>query len=547
MHIICLSSADEIQQAITDLLKSGVNVNAMNLAKETPLFLVCRMLTDISDDLEDIASSIFYWTAGRLLAYGADPTLQDVHGASCFEIAEGVSQLLDLLNQSIDMSVILPLLRWSEPKSEVCRNKIAQVVRNQKSSKIDCHHYHNDKIGSGAFGHVFAGVDEINGREVAVKRIEKQRLVGPEDRREITNLVKLRDCEEVMRYLGHCEDAHFVFVILDLMEGTLNEYLDNSARDSSLDVTLCRDVVEGLQFLHGNSILHRDVKPGNILYKISPRVCLKLADFGLSTKANFSSTLQTVSVMHTAAGTRCWMAPELPQATKEINHSEASDVFACGLALHFLLADKRHPFTQPSKAPRSAIDEQNETERNVMDCKLFTHKDLSPEARDLLEKMMDESSNTRLKISDAFSQPFFWSKAKSIRFLEAVGNQPEVRLPRYRVTAPSPVELQLEKSLGHEFAIIGWESTISILYLEMTASGGRRYDTTSVVDLVRFICNSYAHASDDCRSAHCQDLLMKDFVFLDKFPSLLVEVYKAVASHGWDKERTEIESALKND
>ena len=306
-------------------------------------------------------------------------------------------------------------------------------------------------------------MDKRNGREVAVKRIEKQRLVGPDDRREIANLVKLRDCEEVVRYLGHCEDTHFVFVILDLMEGNLIEYLEKSTRNSSLDVTLCGDVVKGLQFLHGNNILHRDIKPGNILYKIFPRVCLKLADFGLSTKATSSSTLQTVSVMHTAAGTRCWMAPELLQAIKKIKHLEATDVLACGLAVHFLLADKHHPFTQPSKAPRSAIDEQNETERNIMDYKLFMHKGFSPEARDLLEKMMDESSSTRVKTSDVFSQRFFWSKAKSIRFLKAVGNQREVQSPRYRATAPSLVELQLEKSLGQEFATIGWENTIPTL------------------------------------------------------------------------------------
>ena len=77
----------------------------------------------------------------------------------------------------------------------------------------------------------------------------------------------------------------------------------------------------------------------------------------------------------------------------------------------------------------------------------------------------------------------------------------------------------------------------------MTSVGGHRYDTTSAVELVRFVRNSYAHVSDDARTAHAQDLLLKDFEFFDKFPSLVIEVYKAVMTHGWDK-RPEIQTVL---
>ena len=82
------------------------------------------------------------------------------------------------------------------------------------------------------------------------------------------------------------------------------------------------------------------------------------------------------------------------------------------------------------------------------------------------------------------------------------------------------------------------------VYNEMTCSaGGRRYATYSAVELVRFVRNSYAHVSDSARTAHVQDLLLKDFVFFDEFPSLLIEVYKAVMTHGWEK-RPEIQAIL---
>ena len=394
LHVICLSVADELQSVIDDLLKSHAKVNVANAKNQTPLHLVCRKLTAIRQEEVNISNSMHFWIARRLLAHGADPKLQDWHGASCFDIAERVPELRDLLNQPFDLSAIPPLMKWSDPKSEKHRSKIAQVVRNQKSSQIDCYHYHSEAIGSGAFGYVFAGVDERNGREIAMKRIEKQRLLhGPENRREIDNLVKLRDCEEIVKYLGHQEDTHFAYLILDLMEGTLEEYLDKTPRDTSLDPTLCQDVVNGLQYLHRNKILHRDIKPENILYKLSPRICLKLSDFGLSTKPVLNKTL---SVMHTNAGTRNWMAPELLRATNVLPHSDASDVFSYGLVIHFLLADKRHPFTEPSTLSKSAIIIQNETERNIFYYQPFLYSELSPEARDLIEKLLLEDQSKRL-------------------------------------------------------------------------------------------------------------------------------------------------------
>ena len=330
-----------------------------------------------------------FWIASRLLAHGADPKLQDSHCASCFDIAGKIPELRDLLNQPIDPSAFPPLMKWSDPKSEKYRGKIAQVVRNQKTNQVDCFHYHNEAIGSGAFGYVFAGVDERNGREIAVKRVEKQKLFhGPENRREIDNLVKLRDCKEIVKYLGNLEDAHFVYLILDLLEGTLEEYLDKTPRDTSLDPTLCQDVVNGLQYLHRNKTHHRDIKPENILYKFSQRICLKLSDFGLSSKPVLNKTL---SVMHTNACTRSWMAPELLR-----EHSDASDVFSCGLVIHLLLTDKRHPFTEPSTLSKSAIIIQNETERNIFEYKPFLYSGMSPETRDLIAKLLLEDQSKRL-------------------------------------------------------------------------------------------------------------------------------------------------------
>ena len=543
LHLICASGADELQVAFDKLLKMHLNVNAMNEAKETALHLVCRKLSDIRDS----RTMIYHWTASRLLAYGADPRLKNKDGASCFDISENVPAVIELLKEPVDLSSIPPLLKWSEPKCPKYRHKVSQVVRNQKSHRIEHYHYHNQPIGSGSFGSVFAGVDERNGREVAVKRIEKQRMFHPEDQREIFNLVKLRDCNEIVKYIDHCEDSHFTFLILDLMEGTLDEYLDTTPRDCSINVTLCQDIVNGVCFLHQNNVMHRDIKPGNILYKSFPKVCLKLADFGLSTKTCISKSFQTASVMHSAAGTRCWMAPELLKTTEKANYSKASDTFASGLVIHFLLAGKFHPFTDPLKVDKSAIEVQNETERNIMEHHVFYHDSLCPEARDILERMLAADKNDRPTIEEVKSHPIFWERKKMVRFLQAVGNQREIQKPRHLVKTHSPVEVQLENTLEKEIAAMGWQDSILHVYADMTSSGGRRYNTMSAVDLVRFVRNAYAHVSEYNRSAYVQQLLLEEYIFFKKFPSLLIETYNAVVKHEWDKTRVEIQSVLKTE
>ena len=300
LHVACSCGEDEVQELIDQLLQSGAKCNVRNARDETPLHVVCKKVveeeaktshTNVSDVTSesrcvtgaipsvlnkgkfqgDISDSVYFWTVGRLLSRGADPSLKDGSGTTCFSISQTLPELFQLLQKPIDVNAIPALLKWSDPKSPRHKAKVAQVVRGQKSLQIQSYHYHCEPIGSGAFGHVYAGIDERDGREIAVKCIDKQKLGRPEEEREISNLLALKDCEEVVRYLCYLKDNTWVYIILELMEGTLEEYMDRRT-DGSQDVTLCNDVVKGLGFLHHHHVLHRDIKPSNILYKTTPKV-----------------------------------------------------------------------------------------------------------------------------------------------------------------------------------------------------------------------------------------------------------------------------------
>ena len=238
--------------------------------------------------------------AKQLISFGADIRIRDSSGISCLDIAKGCQFLHDLITKPIDLDsapIYIPWTSFSGKHHQV----LAKVARRQECKIAEQIWYHRDPIGAGSFGNVFAGINENDGREVAVKRMDKLHLHRPEDKREIKNLTALADCKQIVNYISFFEDETFSYIILELMEGSLNDYLQEYPIDVAKRTILCKDVVVGLNFLHRQGIVHRDLKPQNILYKLLPEMCLKIADFGLS-RANSSTS---TTVYGTRVGTRC--------------------------------------------------------------------------------------------------------------------------------------------------------------------------------------------------------------------------------------------------
>jgi serine/threonine protein kinase len=270
---------------------------------------------------------------------------------------------------------------------------------------------------------------------------------------------------------------------------------------------------------------------------------LKIADFGLSRRIDNTAT----TVYGTNAGTRCWIAPEVLKSPKD--HSKSSDVFACGLVLHYILSVKRHPFAPDDRANKS-ISQITETENNIMGDKMEGwDNSLCPEAAQLIKKMLSSDDSGRPGADEALSHPLFWSEKKKIDLLIAVGNQPEFECPRAKRPPPlTAVETDLETSFSTIVKYVTWNDPryvhMPAIYTEMTKK--RKYKTNSVVELVRFIRNAIAHVSSDKRPTPIRKQLLEDFVFLDYFPNLVIEVFKAVTTHGWDQAREEIKYAKNN-
>ena len=523
LHNVCTINSSKVKSICEYLLTKGWNVNDQNNSGQTPLFLLCSQVGHM--ELSDIQDGILL-----LRKYHADPSIPDVDGNTCQALLHESKRLQELLQQNIDKVEIPCKIKWKR-QSKNHKIPLFDVAHGKNSQIVEGFHHHVNHIGNGSFSVVFPGVNEKDGREVALKRLEKARLKETDTqlKREIACLVKLSNCPNVVNYVTCVSDSNFQYIVMELMEGTLDAYLDLEQANNDT-AKICLDISSGIKYLHDNNVLHRDLKPQNILYKTKPNLIVKIADFGLSkildeAKSGHSSN---GTVTHSRAGTRCWKAPELLQ--KKLNeHSKRSDIFSCGLLFHYILANKKHPFGHSEST--EPLDPQT-TEENIRTNRFDFCTSLTHEAAHLLAKMLSAQPEQRPKASSLKCFPFFWNDHQKRHFLIAIGNQKVIEEPRpIRHRPLTDVEKHLEDVYSKKWKnVLGWDSYISDIFYDVTKQYNARQYTArqkkSAVELARFIRNSYNHVNDF--SEKTQQLILKKSVFFKRFPCLVTEVYKAV-------------------
>ena len=509
LHKACIINSSKVMPICECLLQNGWNVNAKNDSGQTPLFLICSQVGSM--ELSSIQDRI------RLLRkYNADPSIADVDGNTCQSLLHESEPLQEALQEEVE---IPPKIKWIR-QSENHELLLFDVVHGKKSQIVEGFHHHVNHIGNGSFSVVFPGVDEKDGREVALKRLEKARLKDTQFKREIECLLKLSDCPNVINYVTYVSDFHFEYIITELMEGTLDAYLD-LPQASNNTAKICFDISSGIKYLHDNDVFHRDLKPQNILYKTKPILTIKIADFGLSKIFDEAKNGPRSSGQVTLfrAGTRCWKAPELLKK-KPNKYSKGSDIFSCGLLFHYVLANKKHPFDCHES---TAQTDTKTTEENIKRNKFEFCSSVTLEAVHLLTNMLSVRPRKRPEASSLQSFPFFWDDPKRKDFLIAIGNQKVFEEPQ----GTTSVEKHLKAVYEEKWKEQSWDSYIRNIYNDVTSTNKTRknYDTKSTLQLVRLIRNAYTHIHDF--SGHTQQLL-ESFEFFKWFPCLVTEVYKAV-------------------
>ncbi|MBA2506868.1 MAG: protein kinase [Thermoleophilaceae bacterium] len=202
-------------------------------------------------------------------------------------------------------------------------------------------------LSQGAMGAVFIARDQRTGGEVAVKQ-----LIDPAQARRFEiegRLLARLDHERVVKVLDHFAQGRDRFLVMELIEGpSLLEVLqDHGQPGIDLDEVLMftRNACEALEYVHGQQVVHRDVKPSNLILSAEGVV---LVDFGIARVVSADGAT-------TAIGTPGFMAPEVMIAG---NASARSDVYGIAATLWTLLGGKPPPFGHQeelvAQLPRSA-------------------------------------------------------------------------------------------------------------------------------------------------------------------------------------------------
>jgi hypothetical protein len=195
-------------------------------------------------------------------------------------------------------------------------------------------------LGSGGSGSVWLARDEQTGLDVALKIVAREGKAAARAEREAAAASRLRH-PSCLRAYAFAHDSRNVYIAYEYVPGqTFREALRAGQLDDRAAIEACAQICEGLAHAHSAGILHRDVKPSNVLLAEDDRMSVRILDFGLARMAE----AETLTAQGDVPGTLAYIAPERLAGEEATG---AADVWAVGVMLWEALSG-RHPFWQTS-------------------------------------------------------------------------------------------------------------------------------------------------------------------------------------------------------
>lgn len=193
-------------------------------------------------------------------------------------------------------------------------------------------------IGSGGMANVYKAYDNMLGRTVALKVLKAEHRGDMEFVRRFereARAVLTLSHENIVRSYAVGEDGDISYIVLEYVEGsTLKELIKSDGPISpKVAVSITAQVLDALAHAHESGIIHRDVKPQNVI--ITPRGKAKLTDFGIA--RDVAATTRTYAGSNVVMGSVHYISPE--QARGD-DVTAASDIYSCAIMLFEMLTGK---------------------------------------------------------------------------------------------------------------------------------------------------------------------------------------------------------------
>ncbi|HEX3051609.1 MAG TPA: serine/threonine protein kinase [Aggregatilineaceae bacterium] len=312
-------------------------------------------------------------------------------------------------------------------------------------------------LGHGGMARVYLAEDVRLKRRVALKVIEG--ISDPDTKRRFeqeAQAIARLEHPHIVRLYRYGEVGGLFYMAMQYVEGsTLQALLEKHHRastylDAGTVTRLLRDVCDALDYAHSQGVIHRDVKPSNILLDQTGR--LYLADFGLARQMNVDTRGEVFGSVH-------YIAPE--QAISSARTVPQSDLYAVGVILYEMLTGKV-PFdgTDPSEIALRHIDEKPRSPHEL-------RPELPPGVELVVLKALAKKPSGRYPNGRAFADAVASAlhQRKSRPSAAPVTPHPRhVSAPPQRVTAP-----QKRRSRGRRFFV--YAISILLLLLILTPAG----------------------------------------------------------------------------
>ena len=245
-------------------------------------------------------------------------------------------------------------------------------------------------IGEGAFGVVKLAQDKETKEKVAIKILEKKKILNKEDqirvKREI-EILKRSNHLNVIKAKKIFNDSENIYILMEYCEkGELFEHIvDEVCLEGKEAAYYFYQLINGLESLHKNGIVHRDLKPENLL--INKNNILKIIDFGLS---NYNNKL-----LSTLCGSPCYASPEMLYGKKY--DGILVDIWSTGIVLYAMLCGSV-PFDN---------EDHDKLYKKIMKGKIAYPENLEKDSIDLLKKILVVNPRGRISIKDIKKHPFY--------------------------------------------------------------------------------------------------------------------------------------------
>ena len=249
-----------------------------------------------------------------------------------------------------------------------------------------------EKLGQGTFGVVVIGTHQITGEKVAVKILDKEKILQETDKfrleREIKILKNMRH-NNIVHLYDVKETPTSLYIIMEYICGReLFEYIIYNKKLSELEACkLYQQIISGIEYLGKIKVVHRDIKPENLL--IDNKNNIKIVDFGLS------NSYPKNELLTTACGSPCYAAPEMINGEKY--YGLKADIWSSGIVLYAMLCGYL-PFEEA---------DNEKLYKKITEGKFKTPNFLSDSAKDFLHRILTTDPRNRITIPQMKKHPWF--------------------------------------------------------------------------------------------------------------------------------------------